>query len=140
MFMKEKITTSTICCILLISTTQLGNLQSSSTQVGHSSSSNVEPSGNGATPPYGGILRIGSWAMPQTSMNPLYDTYTSYLPIYNKLMRFDENASMVPDLAYSWNTSSDGLSYTFHLYDNVTWHDGELFTAEDVQFTINTLC
>ncbi|HML23273.1 MAG TPA: ABC transporter substrate-binding protein [Aggregatilinea sp.] len=40
-----------------------------------------------------------------------------------------------PALAESWDISDDGLEYTFHLRQDVTWHDGEPFTAEDVLFT-----
>jgi peptide/nickel transport system substrate-binding protein len=39
------------------------------------------------------------------------------------------------DLAESWDVAEDGSSYTFHLRDGVTWHDGEPFTANDVAYT-----
>jgi peptide/nickel transport system substrate-binding protein len=42
-------------------------------------------------------------------------------------------------LAESWETSADGLTWTFHLRRGVTWHDGTPFTAADVVFTL-TLC
>ncbi len=44
-----------------------------------------------------------------------------------------------PDLAESWETSQDGLTWTFHLRKNVKWQDGQPFTADDVLFTFN-LC
>ncbi len=40
-----------------------------------------------------------------------------------------------PDLAESWDVNEDGTSYTFHLREGVTFHDGEPFTANDVKFT-----
>jgi peptide/nickel transport system substrate-binding protein len=40
-----------------------------------------------------------------------------------------------PCLATSWETSDDGLSYTFHLRKNVKWQDGSPFTADDVLYT-----
>lgn len=43
--------------------------------------------------------------------------------------------SIEPALAESWEISEDGLEYTFNLRQDVTWHDGEPFTAEDVLFT-----
>lgn len=46
--------------------------------------------------------------------------------------------TFVPDLAESWEISPDGLTYTFHLAENVTWHDGTPFTANDVSFTYHT--
>ena len=42
-----------------------------------------------------------------------------------------------PALAESWKHSEDGLTWTFHLRRDVTWHDGEPFTAADVEFTFN---
>lgn len=47
--------------------------------------------------------------------------------------------SIEPLLAESWDVSEDGLEYTFHLRQGVTWHDGEAFTSEDVLFTYNAV-
>ena len=44
-----------------------------------------------------------------------------------------------PSLAESWEHSEDGLTWTFHLRRDVTWHDGEPFTAHDVDFTFNRI-
>jgi len=43
------------------------------------------------------------------------------------------------DLAESWDLSSDGKVYTFKLREDLTWHDGEPFTADDVKFTLDTV-
>ncbi len=45
--------------------------------------------------------------------------------------------SIEPLLAESWEHSDDGLEWTFRLRQDVTWHDGEPFTAHDVDFTFN---
>jgi peptide/nickel transport system substrate-binding protein len=56
--------------------------------------------------------------------------------IYNGLVVNSSNWEEVePALAESWDISDDGLVYTFHLRQGVTWHDGEPFTAADVEFT-----
>jgi peptide/nickel transport system substrate-binding protein len=44
-----------------------------------------------------------------------------------------------PDLATKWETSDDGLEWTFYLRDDVKWHDGEKFTADDVSYTFNEI-
>ena len=44
-----------------------------------------------------------------------------------------------PNLAESWDVSADGLTWTFYLRDDVVWHDGEPFTAADVEFTFNQI-
>ena len=41
---------------------------------------------------------------------------------------------LVPGLAQSWDISRDGLTYTFRLRPNVTFHDGTPFNAEAVKF------
>ncbi len=55
--------------------------------------------------------------------------------IYESLLRYDTDLSPMPALAKSWEISDDGLTYTFHLQEGVTWHDGEPFSAEDVVFS-----
>ncbi|MCH3853737.1 ABC transporter substrate-binding protein, partial [Campylobacter jejuni] len=41
-----------------------------------------------------------------------------------------------PDLAASWNVSKDGLSYDIFLREDVLWHDGVKFSADDVKFSL----
>jgi peptide/nickel transport system substrate-binding protein len=49
-----------------------------------------------------------------------------------------KNASeFVPQLAREWEYNEDDNSYTFRLQENVKWHDGTDFTADDVVFTFN---
>lgn len=55
---------------------------------------------------------------------------------YDLLLTYaKEDLAPVPNLATDWTQSEDGLTWTFNLRDDVTWHDGEPFTAEDVVFT-----
>lgn len=56
-------------------------------------------------------------------------------PIYNGLVGKDTTGQIIPELAESWEVSDDQLTWTFHLRDGVTWHDGEPFTAADVAFS-----
>jgi ABC-type transport system substrate-binding protein len=52
--------------------------------------------------------------------------------LFDGLTRFDPKANVEPSLATRWDVSSDGLTYTFHLRQGVTFHDGAKFTARDV--------
>jgi peptide/nickel transport system substrate-binding protein len=45
----------------------------------------------------------------------------------------------VPYLATSWSVSEDGLVWTFHLRDDVRFHDGTPLTAEEYVWTINRI-
>ena len=44
--------------------------------------------------------------------------------------------SVQPGLAKSWNVSSNGLTYTFNLHPNVSFHDGSKMNADDVKASI----
>ena len=56
--------------------------------------------------------------------------------IFSGLTQYDSSRHLVSDLAASWDTSTDGRTYTFHLRPGLTWQDGIPFTADDVVFTL----
>ncbi|NIR17012.1 MAG: hypothetical protein GWN86_25085 [Desulfobacterales bacterium] len=62
---------------------------------------------------------------------------------FRTLVRWQPDYTIAPDLAESWNVSSDQKTYTFHLRDTV-WYGGEgeplvPLTSEDVKFTYDTI-
>lgn len=59
--------------------------------------------------------------------------------IFSGLTRAEASGEILPDLAQEWKISEDNLTYTFHLRQDVRWHDGEPFTAQDVVFTIGLI-
>src|SRR5699024_7199315 len=55
--------------------------------------------------------------------------------IYDTLVRYEEESTEVkPALATDWEVSDDDLEWTFQLRDDVTFHDGNEFSAEDVVY------
>lgn len=63
---------------------------------------------------------------------------TVFFSIYDCLVALDpESQEFVPWLAESWEVSDDGLTYTFHLRDDVTFHDGTPFNAEAAKFNFD---
>ena len=52
--------------------------------------------------------------------------------VYSTIVRIDDSGKVQPYLAKQWEIAPDGLTYTFRFFDNITWHDGRPFTAEDV--------
>jgi len=50
--------------------------------------------------------------------------------LFNSLVAFDDKMNLVPMVAKSWDVSEDGLTYTFHLRDDVRFHEDECFKAE----------
>lgn len=74
------------------------------------------------------------------SFNPFLgievESYEMWALTYDYLIDFDvEDMSVGPALATSWETSEDGLEWTFTLRDDVTWSDGEQLDSEDVAYT-----
>lgn len=59
--------------------------------------------------------------------------------IYNTLTRYDDRLRPQPELATSWSYAADGRSITLTLRDDVTFHDGRPFTADDVIFAVKNL-
>jgi peptide/nickel transport system substrate-binding protein/oligopeptide transport system substrate-binding protein len=72
------------------------------------------------------------------SMDPIQavDVYRGQLVVYlyDGLVRFQEGG-LKPNLAKTWDVSDDGRVYTFHLRDDVTFHNGRKFNAEDVRYS-----
>ncbi len=63
---------------------------------------------------------------------------TPYLCLYalhDALVKPMPDGPMSPCLATRWQESEDGLTYEFELREGVTFHNGDPFTAEDVQFS-----
>lgn len=56
--------------------------------------------------------------------------------VFDPLVIMDDSTmEIVPCLAESWEMSSDGLEYTFHLKQGVKFHNGNDFTASDVKYS-----
>jgi peptide/nickel transport system substrate-binding protein len=89
-------------------------------------------------PVRGGTLIFAIGGDPQT-LNPAITTNVEALAVsckmFNGLVWVDRDFVAQPELAESWDISEDGLTYTFHLRDDVLWHDGTPFTAADVVYT-----
>jgi peptide/nickel transport system substrate-binding protein len=55
--------------------------------------------------------------------------------VYDTLLRYEgETTELVPNLAESWEVSPDATSVTFKLREDVKFHNGDPFTADDVKF------
>ena len=94
----------------------------------------------------GGILRIGSINYID-SFNPLKYIETqstnAFIMLYPQLVQYSyskaDGFKIEGDWATSWDTSSDGKTWTFHLHPDTKWSDGKPLTADDAAWTINTV-
>jgi peptide/nickel transport system substrate-binding protein len=60
--------------------------------------------------------------------------------VFDSLLAVDPwTGALLPNLARAWRVSADGLTITFDLRDDVLWHDGEPFSAKDVEFTFEAI-
>ncbi len=82
-----------------------------------------------------GTLHVGNGAEPGTLDPHLVDAYTDarlIAALFEGLTVIDERTSTaVPAAAERWETSADGLVWTFHLRPGLLWSNGEPLTADD---------
>ena len=94
-------------------------------------------------PEKGGILRLGVIGRP-SYVNPVLaqsnDCDKDLIElIYDGLYSIDGEGKLIANLSEKTEVSEDGRTYIIFLKDNVYWHDGMAFTADDVIFTIETI-
>jgi peptide/nickel transport system substrate-binding protein len=94
------------------------------------------------TPKRGGVLKV-SHPTRVASLNVLQisgpSEYLAVDMLYSGLTRLGLDMRAVPDLALEWTASPDAKSFDFKLRPNVTFHDGQPFTADDVVATIKAI-
>lgn len=106
-------------------------------------------------PKSGGTLTIMDIAHPE-NLDPITTAslraHNIVGMVYNKLVNFPiptnteqfSDFTVGPELAREWEISEDGLQYTFHLRDDVNWHDippvnGRPFVSDDVVATMKKI-
>jgi len=61
-----------------------------------------------------------------------------FMNVYDQLVKVGpDGTSLIPGLAEKWETSSDGLTYTFHLRQGVKFSDGTPMTSTDVKWSLD---
>jgi len=112
------------------------------------------PSEEEVTPPsedgeikYGGRLVVGCTTPQDTLTIDMKLLWTNWgclylMLVYDNLAHYGispDTYSYWPQLCQSYEVSEDGTTWTIHLVENATWHDGVPLTAEDVAFTFEYL-
>jgi peptide/nickel transport system substrate-binding protein len=88
------------------------------------------------------VLRIDEAAVGEADPAKATDYADSILMfnLYDALVYPGAAGNLVePHVAHSWEVSDDGRIWTFHLRDDVTFHDGTPLTAEDVVFSMERM-
>lgn len=96
---------------------------------------------------YGGVFRVNEngemRGLDPVTINDVTSHHISQ-QIYDNLLTFDEHLRLEPQIAHSWNVSTDGTVYTFYLRNDVYFHDNACFaggkgrrvTAKDVEYSL----
>jgi peptide/nickel transport system substrate-binding protein len=87
----------------------------------------------------GGLLRIGRpIASSAETLDPAgsLSAYEYLGALYSRLVRSGTDGSSQPDLALTWESDRTASTWTFHLRQGVTFHDGKAFTAKDAVYTL----
>lgn len=90
------------------------------------------------TPQRGGILKVALSGDPPSMDMHQESTFKVTIPmstVYNTLIVVDPHGypNVIGDLAKSWETSADGMTWTFHLHQGVKFHDGSELTSADAK-------
>ena len=91
-------------------------------------------------PRYGGTFITANTEDP-ANLNPLLGVHFTnnwiISQLFDTLVSYDWDLNMYGRLAHRWELSDDRLTWTFHLRENVKWHDGMPFTSADVKWTFD---
>lgn len=69
------------------------------------------------------------------ALNSAVDGANMIIHAFEGLLKFDSDNSIIGGCADKWEQSEDGLTWTFHLRDNLKWSDGSDLTAEDFVYS-----
>jgi peptide/nickel transport system substrate-binding protein len=80
---------------------------------------------------------------PIDTLNPLYASSDAELAasrlLFSSLFNYDDTGHLHGDLAQDMAVDKSGKVYTVQLRPGVRWHDGQLLTAKDIEFTVNLI-
>ena len=99
---------------------------------------NKKTEDDGAQEPAEKQLAVQVGPDPETidpALNSAVDGGNMLLHLYECLLTVDQAGELAPGAAETWETSEDGLTWTFHLRDGLKWSDGSDLTAEDFVYS-----
>ena len=113
---------------------------------GGSKSGSTATSGSTAGSTAGGVNTAGFTVQygsnPETldpALNSAIDGANTIITIFEPLLLINENNEVVGGQAESWETSEDGLTWTFHMRDGLKWSDGTDLNAKDFEYSFKRM-
>lgn len=74
------------------------------------------------------------------ALNSSVDGGNMILHSFECLLTVDQDNNLAAGQAETWETSEDGLTWTFHLRDGLKWSDGSALTANDFVYSWKRVC
>ncbi len=128
-----------ILCLAMVLTVFVGCSSTPATEEGASSSGEAAQ-GEAADSEYKDTL-VFAMNTDVQSMDPQIQNDTTSEQVvkmlYNTLLKFEDDGTVVGDLAESWSVSEDKLTWTFNLKQGVKFHNGKELTSADVKATFD---
>lgn len=84
------------------------------------------------------VLHVQVGPSPETidpALNSAVDGGNMLIHAFEGLVKFDRGNNIVAGVAEKWETSEDGLTWTFHLRPDLKWSDGSALTADDFVYS-----
>jgi oligopeptide transport system substrate-binding protein len=95
-------------------------------------------------PSLGGQGVLNLWDTGPLTLDPAIaadmSSYMYVMQIFSGLVGLDQQLDIVPDIANSWDVSSDNTTYTFHLRQGVKFQDGREVKAADFKYSWERAC
>ena len=128
-----------ILCLAIVLTVFAGCSSTPATEEGASASGDAAQ-GEAADSEYKDTL-VFAMNTDVQSMDPQIQNDTTSEQVvkmlYNTLLKFEDDGTVVGDLAESWSVSEDKLTWTFNLKQGVKFHNGKELTSADVKATFD---
>src|SRR5881296_1471678 len=110
-----------------------------STPVSGTTGGGASPTVAANKPAYGGTITF-ALENDVSNLDPmlsgLFVDRNIHYAMYDSLVRVDVKGNIIPWLAQTWTTSTDGKMVTFNLRQGVKYHDGSVFDAASVKWNI----
>ena len=149
--MKKRVAALFLAAIMVVSVTACGNSSGEESATPSESTEEAADTGDDATAESDGgaastgekVLSVQIGPNPETldpALNSAVDGGNMILHTFECLLTVDEEGKLAPGQAESWETSEDGLTWTFHLRDGLKWSDGSDLTANDFVYSWQRVC
>lgn len=155
--MKKKVIALMLAAAMVVGVTACGGGSDTTTPAADSGDAAAETTEGGEAPAddtgadsaapaasgEGKILSVQIGPNPETidpALNSAVDGGNMLLHTFECLLTVDQDGKLAPGQAETWETSEDGLTWTFHLRDGLKWSDGSALTANDFVYSWRRVC